>query len=112
MPILVDIVQINADDVNVFDTRLGGRIPIWARRVRFQLVYSDYDCLFDCTIADEELARDSSPHINAADNLGSGDWNSPHIMKEIARGATDQEILVAIDEVTAGEGLAIIQFES
>jgi len=111
MPVLTDIMHINADDTNVFDTRLGGKVPGWATRVRVQVVFSDYDLTFDCSIGGEELARDCAPHRTGADNLGQGDWNSPHLMMEIPRGRTDFEVLLSLDEVTAGEGLAIVQYE-
>lgn len=110
--LLIDVVQITADNVDVYNGRLGEEIPSWARRVRFQLIAPDSDWTFSATFGGQEMARDSGPHRCQADNLQSGDWRSPHIEVPIDQKSKDFNILVNVNVVTAGVGLAILQFES
>jgi len=111
MPIITDIVQITADNTNVYDARLGDEMPPWAKRVRFQLVASDSDWTFDLTINGVEIARDSGPHRTAADNTQSGDWASPHCMMELDQRSRNG-VQCDVNVVTGGVGLAILQYES
>ncbi len=107
-----DIVQITADNTNVFSGRLGERVPRWARRCRVAVLGSDTDWTFSLTMGREEMARDSGCSRNMADNEQSIDWNSPHFEMAVPQGATDFEVLLNVNVVTAGVGLAIIQWES
>jgi len=107
-----DAVQITADNTNVFSGRLGERVPTWARRVRVAVVASDSDWTMSLTMGREEMARDSAPSIVAADNIQGIDWRNPHYESDVPRGATDFEILLNVNVVTAGVGIGLIQWES
>lgn len=107
-----DAVQITADDTNAFNGRLGERVPQWARRCRVQLVASDSDWTHSLTMGKEEMARDAAPSRVQADNVQQADWNSPHYESSVPRNATDFEVLLNVNVVTGGVGLAIIQWES
>jgi len=110
--ILTDMVFLTADDTNVYDQRLGGKVQPWARRVRIQVCSSDYDTTFSCVLGGQEMARDSGPHVLGADNLGIPEWTKPHIQSEIRGAPTDFEILVNLNIVTAGSVLIALQQES
>jgi len=110
MTVMSHIVQITADNVNVFNNSIAFEPPSWARRARFQLVAPDSDWLFDLSVQNLEMARDSGPHRCQADNLQIFDWASPHIEVSIVKGQKF-EPLMDINVVTAGVGLAICQFE-
>lgn len=112
MPILTDIVQLTADNTNVFQNRIGAKAPKWARRCRLQLIFSDTDFLFSSSLGGEEMARDCGPHRSQADNVQQGDFTSPHLMKEIPPTGQDWEVLLNCNVVTAGVGLAVLQYES
>ncbi len=107
-----DAVHITADNTNVFSGRLGERVPTWARRCRVQLIGSDSDWTFSLTMGKEEMARDSAPSRTMPLTELRADWNSPHFEYLVTRGSTDFEVLMNVNVVTAGEGLAIIQWES
>lgn len=107
-----DAVQITADNTNVFQGRLGEKVPGWARRVRVMVVAPDTDWTISLTIGTEEFARDSACARHQADNLQSVDWSSPHYESAVPRGATDFEVLLNVNVVTSGVGLALIQWES
>jgi len=107
-----DAVQITADNTNVFNGRIGERVPSWARRCRVQVVASDSDWTLSLTMGKEEMARDSAPSRTQADNLQVIDWISPHYESAVPRGATDFEVLLNVNVVTGGVGLAAIQWES
>ncbi len=107
-----DAVQIVADDTNVFSNRLGEKVPAWAKRCRVQLVSSDSDWTFNLTMGGEEMARNAAPSRVQADNLQQADWQSPHYEAIVPRGATDFEILLNVNVVTAGVGIAYVQWES
>ncbi len=107
-----DAVQIIADNTNVFSARLGEKVPSWARRCRVALVGSDSDWTFSLTMGAEEMARDSAMARAQADNVQQIDWNSPHHEAAVPRGATDFEVLLNVNVVTAGVGIALIQWES
>ncbi len=104
-----DAVQIIADNTNVFSGRLGERVPTWARRCRVALIASDTDWTISLTMGKEEMARDSAPAVAGADNLQTIDWRTPHYESDVPRGATDFEILLNVNVVTAGVGIALIQ---
>lgn len=107
-----DAVQIAADNTNVFSGRLGEQVPLGARKVRVQVVGSDSDWTFSLSMGGKEMARDSAMSRVQADNIQWVDWNSPHFLAMVPRGATDFEILLNMNVVTAGVGLALIQWES
>jgi hypothetical protein len=109
--ILTDIVQVNADNANVLSGRISENPPPWATAVRVQFAFSDYDCLFDAKLGDQELARDSMAHRHAADNTAQPDWSSPHIYRRIPGGGREFEMRIGVDETTAGEGFVVVQFE-
>jgi len=64
--ITIDNVRITADNTNVFNDRLGAKVPAWAKRVRIQLVTSDNDWTWSASIGGNELARDSAPNVVSA----------------------------------------------
>lgn len=109
--IALDIVQITADNSNVYNGRYGETPPPWARRLRFMLVFSDQDVLYSFSAGGQELCRDSGPSASQADNLNSPEWTLPHLSFEFPRGSVP-DILANINVVTGGTGLAILQFES
>lgn len=111
MPQIYDAVQIVADNTNVFGARLGGDVPPWARRGRVQLVAPDTDWTFDLFVGGKELARDCAPSRAQADNLQQLDWQSPHFVFDVERGRTAFEVLLDVNVVTAGIGIAVIQWE-
>ncbi len=110
--ILTDIVQIVADNTNVYSGRLGEQIPPWAKSVRFQLISSDTDWTFSLSMGGKEYARDSAAHRTSADNAQAPDWRSPFCQAEIPRGITAFEILANVNVVTAGVGLAALVYSS
>lgn len=106
-----DAVQITADNTNVFANRLGADVPQWARRGRIQIVAPDSDWTFDLFVNGMEMARDSAPSRCQADNLQQINWDSPHFEFDIVRRGPNFDILLDINVVTAGIGLAAIQYE-
>ncbi len=106
------VVQITADNTNVFNDTKGADVPGWARTGRIQLVAPDSDWTYDLYINNLEMARDSGPSRCQADNLQQFDWLSPHHEFEVRRTGTSFEVLMDINVVTAGVGMAIIQWES
>lgn len=110
--ILTDNVQITADNADVFNGRIGENPPRWAKRGRFQLIASDADWTFSFSWDGVEYARDSAPHLCEADNLGRNDFRKSHIVFPIAAGARAGGPLANINVVTAGVGLACLQYES
>ncbi len=107
-------VQVAADNTDVFGSTFGAQVPVWFRpkRLRIQVVFSDSDLLFSLRVAGFELARNSGPHIAQADNIQKPDWRSPHFVVPVPQGVTDFEILLDMNVVTAGAGLAVLQWES
>ncbi len=111
------IVQITADNADVSNGNFAEIAPAWARRLRIQLVASDSDWLFDLSVAGSEYARSCGPHITAADNVEqSGSWTAPHIVVALERTATrrdyELDMLMNVNVVTSGVGVAIFQYES
>jgi len=111
MPVIHDTVQITADNVNVFNGRKGADVPSWARTGRIQVVGPDSDWTFDLYVNGEELARDCGVAVNMADNLQTTDWRLPHFVFDIVRRGPNFDILLDINVVTAGVGIATIQWE-
>jgi len=111
MQTIYDLVQIVADNVNVFNGRLGADVPQWAKRGRIQIVAPDSDWTFDLFVNGRELARDAGPSIVEADNLQKIDWLAPHFAFDVVRRGPNFDILLDINVVTAGVGLACIQWE-
>lgn len=108
MKIATDSVLITADNTNVFDGRM--QAPKWARKVRVQVLASDYDWLISAVIDGEELMREGSPHAFGADNTGVLDWRRPHILMDI-KDPGRHEILVNVNVVTGGTGIVLRQYE-
>lgn len=104
------IVQITADNTNVFNNSIAFEPPSWARKARFQVIASDSDWTFDLSVQGQELARDSGPHLTASDNAQAFDWTAPSIVVAI-RSGEKFEPLLDVNVVTGGVGSAICQFE-
>lgn len=104
-----DIVQITADNNNVFNARVLGKPPAWARTGRIQIIASDTDWLFDLKYGAAVLADQSAPHRSQADNIQQPDWASPHCQFDVG---PNEEPRLNINVVTAGVGLAVLQWES
>lgn len=109
--ITYDAVQITADNTNVFTGRLGADVPQWARKGRIMVVGPDTDWTFDLFVNGQELARDCAVARNQANNLQSIEWVSPHFEFDVNRRGPNFDILLDINVVTAGVGLAAIQWE-
>ncbi len=107
-------VQISTDNTDVFAGSFGVQIPNWFRPkyLRIQVVFSDTDALHSLRVGGIELSRNSGPHISAADNIQAPDWRGPHYLIPVPRTATDFEILLDHNAVTAGVGLAVMMWES
>lgn len=108
-----DAVQITADNTNVFSGRLGAQVPNYfkPRHVRIQVVASDSDWLISLSVGGDEVARNAAPSRTQADNVQQFDWQSPHWVCPVPAGVTDFEILLDVNVVTAGVGVALIQWE-
>jgi len=106
-------VQLVADSTDVFGSTFGAQVPVWFRPnyLRIQIVYSDSDLLFSLRVAGIELARNSGPNVAQADNIQIPDWRSPHFCIPVPKGVTDYEILLDVNVVTAGVGLAVLMWE-
>ncbi len=111
--IIQHVVQIVADNTDVFNGTKAEEIPRWARIARVQLVAPDTDWTYSFDIGGQELARDSGPHKCQADNLQTIDWREAHLQFEIAnlRGERNIDPILNVNVVTAGVGLACIQYE-
>lgn len=110
---IYDGLQITADNTNVFSGRLGAQVPSYFRpkRLRVQVIASDTDWLISLSIGGQEIARNAPPSRAQADNVQQADWNSPHWVVPVPAGVTDYEILLNVNVVTAGVGVAILQWE-
>ncbi len=106
-------VQLGADSTDVFTSTFGAQVPVWFRpkTLRVQIMFSDTDALHSLRIAGQELARNSAPNMTALDNVQAPDWRSPHYSVPVPAGVTDFEILLDHNAVTAGFGLAVLQWE-
>ncbi len=106
-------VQLTVDDTDVFGSTFGVQVPVWfrPRYLRIQVVFSDSDCLFNLRVGGVELARNAGPNIAQADNIQVPDWRSPHYCVPVPRAVTDFEILLDVNVVTAGAGLAVLMWE-
>ncbi len=103
------IVQIAADNSDVFNGSIFEEVPAWARTARLQLSCSDSDWLWSGSIGGQEVARDSGPHHVAADNVGQGpNWERPFIEIPCTPG---QDVDIDINVVTAGVGLMTLEFD-
>lgn len=104
----LDIVQISATTADVFSGRLP--TPRWAKWVDVSFTYSDQDALVDIIVGGEEIARSSSPPLGEADNLSIGLFSNGAFWT--APVTQDTEILVALTEVTAGQGLVAKRYRA
>jgi len=106
-------VQLVGDSTDVFGSTFGAQVPVWFRpkRLRLQVLFSDSDALHSLRVAGYELGRSSGPHIAEADNVQAPDWRKPHYVIPVPSGVTDFEILLDHNAVTAGVGLAVLQWE-
>lgn len=109
--ITYDAVQITSDNVNVFNGRLGADVPDWAKRGRIQVVAPDTDWTMDLFVNGQELARDAGVVRAQADNLQQIDWTTPHFQFDVVRRGPNFDILLDVNVVTAGVGIACIQWE-
>ncbi len=106
-------VQLIADNTDVFGSTFGAQVPVWfkPKTLRVQIIYSDTDLLFNLRVASIELARNSAPNVAMADNIQVPDWRSPHFVIPVPQGVIDFEILLDVNVVTAGVGLAVLLWE-
>jgi len=106
-------VQLVADNTDVFGSTFGAQVPVWfqPKFLRIQVVFSDSDQLHSLRVAGVELARNAGPNIAQADNIQAPDWRAPHYAVPVVKGATDFEILLDHNAVTAGVGLAVLMWE-
>ncbi len=106
-------VQLVGDNTDVFGGTFGVQIPNWfrPRYLRIQVVFSDSDALHSLRVGGIELARNSGPNMAQADNIQAPDWRSPHYCIPVPRGATDFEVLLDHNAVTAGAGIAVGMWE-
>ncbi len=112
MPITYDAVQITADNTNVFSGRLGADVPSWARRGRVAVVASDSDWTMDLFVNGQELARDCGIVSAQGDNAMQIEWTRPHFVFDVERRGPNFDVLLDINVVTGGVGVACIQWES
>ncbi len=106
-------VQLAGDNTDVFAGSFGVQVPNWfkPRYLRLQVVFSDTDALHSLRVGGLELARNSAPNVSEVDNIQAPDWRKPHYCIPVPRGATDFEILLDHNAVTAGFGLAVAMWE-
>lgn len=107
---LIHIVLIAADNTDVFNATIIEEVPTWARHLRLQYGFSDYDALIDTVIQRGEYSRQSAPHVFGADNLLDMDWRKPHLIAPVDRLA-EFPINVNFNVITGGVGLAIAMYE-
>ncbi len=108
------VVQLVGDNTDVFGSTFGAQVPVWFRpkKLRIQVVFSDSDALHSLRVAGIELSRNSGPQISGADNIQGPDWRAPHYCIPVPNNVTDFEILLDHNAVTAGAGMAVLQWES
>ncbi len=104
------IVQITADDTDVYNGSIFETLPAGAKTIRLQTVFSDYDALISASIGNTEILRDSAPHVLGADNLGSPEWTKPHCVLNVT-GQGSADVKVNFNVVTAGVGVVVLQVE-
>lgn len=108
---LLDVVQVTADNTDVFSTaRIGGTPPPWARAMRVQLVAPDTDWTWSVSLGGVELARDSGPSTTAADNTQDIDFRKAHIYSAIG-GSGNFDVRVNVNVVTSGVGICGVLYE-
>lgn len=103
---LVHVVQIIADNTDVFGGTIIEEVPGWARNLIMQCGFSDYDSLIDLTVQRAEFMRQSAPHVFAADNLLSMELTHAHIVVPVDR-LKEFPVNMNWNVVTAGVGLAV-----
>jgi len=106
MPQQYDSVFITADNTDVFGARIG--IPPEARKGRIYLVSSDLDWTFDLSVFGRELARDCGVVRSQADNLQQIEMVQPNFEFDVSQRGDISDILLDINVVTAGTGLAVL----
>jgi len=95
----------------VFGGTKGEEVPPWARGGRVQLIAPDSDWTYDLFVNGMEITRDCGPSVTLADNVQRFDYEAPWQEFEVARrGGQQQEVLMDINVVTAGVGMAIIEW--
>jgi len=104
MPSQFDFVQIVADNTDVFSGRIG--VPPNARKGTIYVIAPDTDWTFDLSINNKELARDTACTKHQADNLATVEITDIGIDFDVERRGPDFDILLDINVVTAGVGLA------
>lgn len=107
---LTHVVHIIADNTDVFNASIIEEVPSWARHLRVQTLYSDYDALIDLVIQRGEYMRVSAPHVFGAANAGLLDWRRPHVIVPVDK-VGEYPINLNFNVVTAGEGLVIGMYE-
>ncbi len=107
------VFQLTVDNTDVFAGQFGIQVPLWfkPRYLRIQVVFSDSDLLFSLRVGGVELARNSGPCVAMADNIQEPDWRKPHYCVPVPSGVTDFEVLLDVNVVTAGAGMAVGMWE-
>ena len=105
--------QIGADNTDVFSGNVNAQIPSWFNPsyLRLQILFSDSDHLHSFKAGQIQLSESVGPHVTGADNIQAPDWTKPHYLIPVPRGLTDFPLLLDVNAVTAGFGLAIGQWE-
>ncbi len=106
--IMVDTVQVAADDTDVFTGRLSAVVPTWAKWVEFWLVSSDSDWTYSASVGTREVQRSSGPNATGADNIQGSIFDSGGCSKHEA--VSGERVLVNVDVVTAGVGTMSVRY--
>ncbi len=106
--IMVDTVQIAADDTDVFTGRISALVPTWAKFCEFWLATSDSDWTYSASVGSAEVQRSSGPNSTGADNIQGPIFDGGGCSKHAVRGG--ERILVNVDVVTAGVGTMSVRY--
>ncbi len=108
---LLHIVQIIADNTDVFGGTIIDEVPAWAKHFMFLTGFSDYDALVDLTVQRDEYMRQSACSQFAADNVIDLDFKAPHIIVPVDT-IREFPINCNFNVVTAGVGLVVGMYTS
>lgn len=107
------VAQLTTDNVDVFGTDVNAEVPTWFTPtfLRLQIMFSDTDALHSLKVGNVQLSESSGPHATGADNVQAPDWQKPHYLIPVPKGISGSQITLDHNAVTAGQGLAIGQWE-